>query len=462
MSAVLMISVTCSILGFAFAFLGVGVRTLPVLLGFWLLGLVLLFHVLSELPQGHVADNPYRRFVSLSQIDDWILTSAAALLAFACGYGLLLRRRQLSSKPPGERATKHLGVISQRTKHVLLGSTAFLYVAVLAIEEGFRPTSSVAYFIDGILGPLLLPTLIFTLLLTANSGSQKRQMLLIGLLAVLLFPFGNRLLVLSAVAMWLYGRSYLGRPLGLRVVAWGALILIVSSLAVEAVRVDSGRGVFQAGGLSRILEVPSATVEAIAAPSDLPGIDEQIIRLDGNSYPAIILALQESGRQPIGLSNVPNSLYLAVPRFLNPNKYASPASQRNEEAFIRSRYEYGPLGRLDFLPTQFGALLAMFGAGGLVLATFTLGSGVATLDNRLLRRPSLTKLFVGLFVLSTIASYEKGIENYFVSFRVLLVVLIGTFMFKAFKRMGVPRQALHFARRAQTKSARPTSSLGAK
>lgn len=251
---------------------------------------------------------------------------------------------------------------------------------------------------------------------------------------------GQRLPVAISAAVVLYLLAVTGVPVRGRQLAWVASLILLSYLVIYGARADSGRQVFGAG--AGVGERVTALGGALAQPErgiNRHGIGDLGVRLDGNSYPSIILHQLRAGSPPIGPVTLRDDVMIAVPRFLAPDKLSTALESRSLK--VRLSGTYGITSAFDRLPTQLGELLPVGGPVWMVILAGLGGLLLARTEGALWRRRHPAALLGLLALVAGILQYEGGLVLYTISARGALTLGVALLLWQRVTRVLRTRRA---------------------
>jgi len=352
----------------------------------------------------------------------------ASLLVFSLVYVALTERDPVQAQSDESRREAVLAALPWKT---LAFPSLFLLSVVAA--GGFRGGAAASYG-EGIGGTqagltqqFLTPLLVLTMVGFIASGSSRRLLptLAAGTLAMALT--GSRLGAVVLIGLTLFGLTLLGRRPTRQQVAVSLCLIVALVFVINQSRQHVGRYAFtQATSATERLALLAQGVSA-AAQGDKASFAGQgsqpwTERLDGNTFPAMVLGELQAGESPVGVTTFVNDLALAVPSAINPAKLSTDLVDRSEKLYLRQWFVLDL--PLDFIPTQLGVLLAYLGPWGLPF----LAGGLAALyawGDRLMQRRPLYGFLVSLGLLGCAMSYEGSMDSYVLTARGFAVLVGG-------------------------------------
>ncbi|CAJ60986.1 MULTISPECIES: hypothetical protein [Frankia] len=251
---------------------------------------------------------------------------------------------------------------------------------------------------------------------------------------------GQRLPVAISVAVVLYLLAVTGIPVRGRQLAWVSGLILLSYLVIHGARADAGRQAFGAG--AGVGERVAALGGALAQPErgiSRRGVGDLGVRLDGNSYPSIILHQLRTGSPPIGPVTLRDDAMIAIPRFLAPGKLSTALESRSLK--VRLSGTYGITSAFDRIPTQLGELLPIGGPVWMVLLAGLGGLLLARAEGALWRRRHPAALLGLLALVAGILQYEGGLVLYTISARGALTLGVALLLWQQAARALRTRRA---------------------
>ncbi len=361
--------------------------------------------------------NGYRIYILESDVQDWLILEAWALLAFAVAYCLVGRRR-----PAGIQVLSDGNQAVLDWRVLLVITVPFLVLAIVGrgLTYGGRDQAEIAstYWSTGLAAQFTMPLVVLTAAaLVAHFGRRWLLPILFVQAMIAALP-GERQDIAVSTILTLFVLRFYGIRLGRRLAVLFTLGLLVLGLAVAAARTVTGRGAFYygSGPLERLEAIWDGSKDVNSyrsvAQRDLTS------RIDTNSWGAMALAQMRQGHEPVGLASLQGATGLAVPAFLNQTKDED--VYNNEETYLDAHL--GISWFIDWLPGQFAPWMVFFGPGMFPLVAAGAGVLFATADNWL-RRPTFIRLLFGLFLVAAVAQFERGNDVYFLQLRGILVIL---------------------------------------
>lgn len=388
------------------------------------------YHGLTEIVQRMSGSmSTYRAYTSTAQIDSWTVAAGWAMLAFSAAYitaALILPRKT----PNVQTAADVDRVVSVLDWRIL----AVLCVPLIAVvgtnsidqQSGSSPTPPSA------LAGIAIQFLTFALALATISYvvQHKGRSLLplivqLGVTALI----GSRLEVVTAAATTLFGLAILRRSPTWRQLATTAVIISALAVSISASRAHVGRTQFTTANVTgRMKLLATGAIDTTEGTPALYQGEQNPFgeRLDGNSFPAAVLAAERAGTPPVHLTTVRNDLLLAVPSFINPAKLSTDLESRSEKAYLNDHFGVG-INR-DFLPTQLGTMLGYFGPTGLMFLSAMLGAFVGAAERVFGSRLSPARLVLTLALFVCVIRYESDMGTWLLEFRGALAVVAVVFL----------------------------------
>jgi hypothetical protein len=396
--------------------------------GFYFVLAAWLYHCASKVLELLGSTSKYSALAPPDAVENWAILAGVAMLAFSIAYLVSLRpldRTAISTGMTPESKHEILNVLDWR-----LLSLACLPLAAITAHGGYDTsiqTQRAGYAASGLTGQFLVLGTSLAAVSFVSSGRKRRLAVAVPIQLATLALVGQRLEVITGLAMTLVGLSYFGLRLGKReiILAGGLLLLLTTS--INAARGQLSRQeLSQATSVTERLSGIRVGAIALATGRVAPYAQDQqplAERLDGNSFPAAVLARLEAGDSTVGLQAARVALLDAVPSFLAPAKLNTSLEQRSEKALYVSRYGYISPGN-DFLPTQLGTLLPYYGPTGLLVLAGLLGAAYG-LAERALRTPvTPSRIVLAMGLLSCAFNYERTLDTYAVTLRGAVLVAL--------------------------------------
>ena len=408
-------------------------------LGALFVGVATIYHGVTELVQQIApGDNPNRRLTSDSQVADWTLLIGISLLAFTVGYAVIARRSSV-----------RLGVTRERVVEYLdwrpTVAFALVLVAIMAVGkgkaspgvDGSAPTGDL-YVTSGLVTqflPIALSLASFAILARTRG---RGLVLVLAAQCALHTLAGQRLEVAISAACLLYLLWLVGIPISRKQCLAVVALVAVSYLVILNARAIAGREKFDEGsGFSQRLNAVTSGVVNSEYVTQAGAVRDLGVRLDGNSYPSIILKNILNGAPTVGFVVLGDDVKIAVPRFLDPGKLNSSLESRSLKTRLSSMY--GITNSYDRLPTQLGELLPIGGPALMVVLAATGGLMLAGLERLLVGWRSPFGILGLLALANGILLYEGGLQIYTLSARGVFVIGIVLMLWqKTFRSEPVP------------------------
>lgn len=241
--------------------------------------------------------------------------------------------------------------------------------------------------------------------------------------AIIMAACGQRLeILLSAiVVLMLLNMVDMGPSMKqiVAVLAIGAFLV----MSLTALRV-TGRDVFYSNSSleERITAVGTAMFNPPPKTGSIyqrPMLAQLTERLDGNEFPAAVMTALDT-RDPMGgIGEVWNSMSIAVPSFLNPDKHSGDLGSRSSKA---AQVEYFNLLRVDHLTGHFTLWLGLVGPWLHFVIMAGFGFIFARFEKWTMSKATAARLV--LFTLLAIGAmfYERGIPSIMIFLRYGLVL----------------------------------------
>jgi hypothetical protein len=380
-------------------------------------GITELVQLLTGVPSAH------RQITSTQSIDQWTVLLGATLLIFSIFYVVLSRGNPRSSN---DKEKDHAAAVQRILRVFDWRVLAIACLPLLAFAGHSEVQASSISDPSGMVGlarQFLALCLSLTLISFIAPNPSRRLIAIVPALG-LVTVIGTRLGVIVFAGTVFFGLAMIHRsPPKRRILAVG-LISLVLALSIGAARGHVGRQQFMNAPLAeRAQMIVVSTISVMNGETSTFADQQESLgqRLDGNSFPAAIMDNLKN-RGPVGIETVKNDIALAVPSALNPSKLSTDVTSRSEKEYIRQWY--GMTFRGDFLPTQFGTMLAYAGWGGLLGIGAFLGAVFAAIDQRLLRLLTPGTFLLALSLLGCVLDYEGSMDAYTVGLRGALMVFL--------------------------------------
>lgn len=402
--------------------------------GALLLIVAVAYHGLTEIVQAvFPGRNPDRNAVTQAELGDWVLLVSVALLIYATAYALVLGRRDRAEPPV-------TSVEGLSFRWVFLITLPLLVLSMqgyaFAVGNGDPTQTADSYLLSGLAGQ-------FAVFLTAVCGAlavircgSRWAMPILFVEAAVVSTVGARSMVIAVCVMTLYGAALAGVRIPRRQLVAAVALIAVLGMTISATRAIEGRTSFNpdAGPADRI----GALATGLAAVPSGKGLDavldDFVYRLDGNTFGAIVLDSLGRGAQPVGTTTIQNSVGLAVPSFLNPDKLQTSTVDRSEKEFYARTFGTPPRSVRDILPTVWGVMLGYGGPFALLVLSLLLGGAMALVDRRMLRGTTAVYFLLGMGLVQFVLSYEQGPEELFLRMRGVLLIVVAVGAINAWRR----------------------------
>ncbi len=386
----------------------------------------LVYHGLTEVVQRMTGQlSLYHVYAATADIDIWTVYAGFAMLLYTFGYVIV-------RKPARDHQTKFdvimvFRILDWRVLVVLLVPL----VAVVGTTGNKSTQVSQISTLTGLAQQFLILTLILaTVGFIITHGNRILLPILVQLMVMTVA--GSRLNIFIAAATTVFTLTLLRRAPSRRQLLATVAVASVLVLSVSGARTYFGRAQFGAASLtSRAQLLIDGLSESLQGnPNKLLGQSQPVgERLDGNSFPAAIIASERRGHEPVGLTTLRNNLLLAIPSFLNPAKLDSSEATRSEKAYLNEHFETQIEG--DFLPTQLGAVVGYYGPFGLMLLSPLFGWILGFAERQFRRCLSPSRLVLCITLFTCVLNYSSGTDIWPLSFRGAIVVVIFLFLLRA-------------------------------
>ncbi|MCM3924101.1 hypothetical protein ND748_20815, partial [Frankia sp. AiPs1] len=384
-------------------------------LGLLFVGTAVVYHGATEILQAVApvySDN--RLLTTDADIAGYAVLVGVTLLFFAGTY-------RIATRDAPDRPSFRAGVpdfYDWRFLVIFAVAAVAVTAAGRAVTDGTDPgaESGGQYLAGGFATQFLVVGLALASFAVLVRTRGRRLVLVLTVQCTLHTLAGQRLPVaISAVAV-LYLLAVAGIPVRGRQLAWVGGLILLSYLVIYGARADAGRQVFGAG--AGVGERVAALTGALAQPErgiSRHGVGDLGVRLDGNSYPSIILHQLRAGSPPIGPVTLRDDVMIAIPRFLAPGKLGTALESRSLK--VRLSGAYGITSAFDRIPTQLGELLPIGGPAWMVILAGLGGLLLARVECALWRRRHPAALLGLLALVAGILQYEGGLVLYTISAR---------------------------------------------
>lgn len=409
--------------------------------GALLVVVAVIYHGVAEVANRLVTPGSQRYGLTLSDLDHWMWLIGPGIFLFTVSYLTILRPSSI--KLTNDQQTKHVAA-SIFNWRILALITVPLYLYALYGQVGkLAGPGGSGYVQTGIVSQfLLIAVVLLSFSLITRFGSRYLIPITIAQ-SILLLLLGERGPVVACIVMLFFALSVVG--LAPTRHQWRLLfaIVVISIIALTASRGTVGRIAYgsNSGPSERITAIASGLLHPQALLTQFRS--QYIYRIDGNDFAAYVLAGQNAGISPVGLSTFSNDVLLAVPSALSPGKLSSSLATRNEEFAFESRFQMPPMNRL---PTLFGTLVGYFGPIWFEGLCVLLGIGFGFLD-RWLQRASPTRIAFGVGLVYSVMTYEQGPTIYIMTARGVIFVLLAIKLIelsrKTVARFGMHVQAMN-------------------
>lgn len=393
--------------------------------GALLLAAAVTYHGLTEIVQVLFPGwNHYRDLVTQKQIDDWMVVVSPALLLYAIGYALVAFGAKGGNEPPPPVSVEGLSL-----KWMLLLATPLTVLSLqgFAFQVGDGDPSKAAagsdYLVTGLVGQFVTLLIPLCAALAIIKLDKRWVLPILALQAALMSTIGARNLIVVSCVMALYGAALAGVRIPRKQLVGAGLVVVLLAMSISVSRDIEGRQFFASStGPAARLELLGEGFTKI--PTDFGKqaiLGDFVYRFDGNNFGAAVLDAMSHGTEPVGVTTLRNSVLLAVPSFLYPEKLQTSVADRSEKDYFSGHF--GLSTSYDLLPTIWGALLGYGGPLVLLLTSFLLGIGVRLIDRKVVRGTSPIHFVLGLGLAQFVLSYERGPQAFFVQFRGVLLIM---------------------------------------
>jgi hypothetical protein len=209
------------------------------------------------------------------------------------------------------------------------------------------------------------------------------------------------------------------------VVVIGAFLV----MSITALRV-TGRDIFYSNTSidERIMAVGTALFNPPQTTGSIyqrPILSQVTERLDGNEFPASVMRALQTHEPMGGLGEVVNSMSLAVPSVINPNKIDGDLGARSSEG---AQVEYFNLLRIDHLTGHFAMWLGLVGPWLHVPLMAAFALIFARVERWTMSKATAARLVIFALLAIGALFYERGIPSMLVFLRYALVLGPGLFL----------------------------------
>jgi hypothetical protein len=398
--------------------------------------LAVLYHGVNEIILGLVPGyDPYRRLFEPMYLGLFVLWISVAILLFTLAYLIALGRKPA---PVPQHDTDREWARSVRffDWRIMLIAAAPLMAFSLG-GQAVPTTGQSASVSIGLSDQYFLLALVLASFGIVTRFGRRWLVPVVMVQSLLVAAIAQRAVILVAAVLLLYALARVGIRLTRRqlVICAGAAVML--TLVITAARASEGRL-----GTAAVAPVRFQFLLAGVGQIGSPAAWHQVLidlgyRFDGNSFGAMELEALDRGVPRLGGTPLENDVLIAVPSFLNPNKNSSDIGTRVEAIYAEEHLglfelEMAPGEWLDILPTQLGVVTGYWGPWGLVGAGLLLGLLFGLADRWLLRAAEgPLRLVVGLGLLECVLAYEGSWDQYTVTLRGILVLLVFVYVFKA-------------------------------
>jgi hypothetical protein len=368
-----------------------------------------IYHGLTEaLQTAFPLANIHRDVVNADDVEGWLWIVSGAMLAFSCAYvaaSRLSTERQVPVPTPAPLVRPWFWL--------LVTVPIYLYTVVGAAGDE-------SYWAGGLAQNFILLSVVITAVAFIQAGASPVLMFVIQTAAVSLLA--SRLSVISCAVMLSTALYATGRKIRFREVAISGLLVVFVVLTISLARASVGREQLNGGMADRADGIVKGGGLLASGNGGEDLVDSFVYRFDGNTYPAMIRHQLGRDHEPAGPWPFINDLWVAIPRFLNPDKLDSDVTRRNDVAYINAWFGFPDLEW--YVPTQLGVL---FGATGMTLFPFVvalIGALVERIDRRLSRLRSADGLILKMALCQANVFMESGFIVYTVALRGALFLIV--------------------------------------
>ncbi|ABD10900.1 hypothetical protein ThrDRAFT_04145 [Frankia casuarinae] len=399
-------------------------------LGLMFVGAAIVYHGVTEVLQVLVPSYSDNRLLTTeSDVAAYTVLVGFSLLAFAFGYRFATPRTPPST---GFRREEVLDFFDWR----VLTPLALAAVAVTAVGRNTSPghadpstVTGSPYLVSGFATQFLVVGLALGSFAVLVRTKGRGFLPVLGVQCTLHTLAGQRLPVAIAAGAVIYLLSIVGIPIRRRQLVSVVALVVLAYVVIYGARADAGRQVFgYSVGPGQRLQALASGLTHLEGGINPGEVGDLGVRLDGNSYPSIILRRLRDGSPPIGPVTLWNDVNIAVPRFLNPDKLNSDLESRSLKTRLSDTY--GITNAFDRLPTQLGELLPIGGPPWMVTLAALAGFVLVRLEYALRECRHPAALLGLLALVAAILQYEGGIALYTINGRGVLAIAAGLFVWR--------------------------------
>jgi hypothetical protein len=424
-------------------------------IGFLFICVSVLYHGLSELLQiAFPGMNYYRARTMVSQglIDNCVFIISVAIFIFALSYCYFVRpnrKKNIIALP-----NKWAAFVNWRWG---IGIVIFFNLLL----SGIFKKVDVGYWGGFITS--LLPGFTFLVLLKFISEKKSKYVVPLLILQIILGSLqGSRSAVIFNIVMLFIVFSGYGIRIRWRSLFLPGIIALILMVTISGMRSVVGRKTFAAQTNAQRIESLKAGAKALVENGFTPEVTEDFVyRFDGNAFSALIEKGYEVGIEPAGWAPVLNNFYLAIPRFLNPNKMKAGLLTLNEKFYLTNHFKMpdfkiinpgSPSAEVigaDYIPTLWGGLFGAFGIIGVWFSAVVLGWGFAKVDNKLVRSRSLLAIIVWIGLIQASLTYEQGVRIFVLTGREVVTLFLLLYFIR--KARAIPTIRIRFSPKQASK-----------
>lgn len=392
----------------------VGTR-LPMFNGALLVVMLCIFHGLTELANilfPGLTTN--LMLVDQESVDQWVVLVGMAILFFSIAYVWTMKHYKVTRVKAASEA-------HPQVKLLLLFAIAIPSL-VMGLRMGQANYRTYGYWLGGLSQAVfLLATVMCFVCMILRCRKSWTPFLLVGetLPFILL---GSRLSVIAVFVMTAGGLARYGRPLKVKHLVFGFVLLGGVSALVSSTRVYYGREMYATASIRERLSNIGRTATTAVDDSNLDLKNDFVYRIDGNIFPAMVYGRFREGYSGVGLKSFATNFHAIVPNFFYSTKLESAVEDRDERAYLDAHF--GLPTEVDLATTLFTVLFGYCGSIGLLCSAVGLGAGFAYLDRWVNASTSPAAFCFGLSAAYCCIFVEQGVQVYFVTLRSVIVLLV--------------------------------------
>lgn len=335
---------------------------------------IALFHVAPELLRAlfDLSPGPYREGIPASAVTQWAMIASAAMVLFGLGCW------SVRAVPPARTRAwtfANAAATSEERWFFIIAAAVALSAAgaaTIGMASGGYKTGN--YLLANATWVALLPFIVTVAVMAVVR--DRYALIIIVLTAFALTLFGSRSVLAHALISGIVLVRMLGRSVSTPKLLFGVAGIASLAFLIALTREQAGRVGIEASFQERVEAIEHTlsrrdNTEALAKTLETHFVH----RIDGNSYALRVLNAQAS-KPPMGVRPLVNSLALAIPSAVLPQKTDLPLEDRNQE-YASMLYYNIPV--TDYLPTWLGGAISMFGWPTSLLAAWGFGFAVSAL-----------------------------------------------------------------------------------